>query len=224
MNYEKIYTALIDEIFPFVLGRPLMIKKGKIYMKKDSKSIAPSHFVGVAPEAFPLQVWTREDLISLLKTHNPSELHRSMGRFFETQLNELIFDLDTSPSSGLESSFAYGKGLYDWINQYQENTITNCRMLYSGNRGFHITVTLKTSHSQPYLKKVMENWIAQYGQTFIGVIDTNMTDYKHFIRVPFSYNDKGGRFAFYVDKLTEFTEKIAQEKSDKIKNLGKNNG
>jgi len=219
MNLKPFYRNILPHIRKYILARPIMFITDKTHRQWLDKMYFKGNYISESEdfEKFRIQAWNDPDWEEILELCDPLEVHVRMGHFFETHLREIIFDLDTSDSVGLETAFDYAKGFYDWILTNREKEVDIVRILFSGNRGFHIRVLLTERLSPIALEAKMLEWKDAYNKPFIGVVDTNMCRPSHFIRMPFSYNKKGKKFSFFCERFGEFSETIAKEKSDQLK-------
>jgi len=214
------YINALPHLIKYCLARPLLYVNTKAHVQNMKIEYAKQGFMGlnIYTKKVKIQAWNIQDLSETINMLDPVEIHYRMGHFHETELNEIIFDLDTDESVGIETAFDYGKGLIDWIKTCRHDEINQVRMLYSGNRGFHIRVQLKHRYRKELLKTKMDEWVLTYKRPFVGEVDTNMCNPLHFIRCPLSWNKKGQKFSYFVDNLSDFNEIIAQENSDRVKN------
>ena len=161
----------------------------------------------------PIQFSLGDDIDSFVEKYSPVEIHMSVTHFFESTFKVVFIDLDASPSMGIATVFDYACGLKDFIMGISPTK--DIRMVYSGNRGFHLHVTLSQRLFPEEVEKFLEK-VASYPKPFIGKIDSAVNSIHHFIRVPYSYNCKGKKFSFYVDKLKDFNEDLAVEWSSRL--------
>lgn len=215
INLTKYYQKLYPVIAQRIKARPIMIlTQDKIHIQKAYTTIHPE-FVKENGDYY-MQAWNEAQYQEIVTATNPAEIHIRNGHFFETELRDIIFDLDAEEASTLDMTFSYGKALVDWIQTNKESEIEKITMIYTGNRGNHIRCLLKYRKNQEQILDWMDECTTGCSATFIGKVDKAMANSKHFCRMPMSYNTKGQKFSFCVDKLKEFNKDIAEEKSQRV--------
>jgi len=217
-NLCEFYKKILPHVRRYVFGRPLLILTENTHQQWQDRFYFKSHFISEIEDfdRFRIQAWNDTDWVDIIDKLKPMEFHVRMSHFFETHLREVVFDLDPSESIGLELPFEYGKGFVDWLNTNVSQEFHEVRMLFSGNRGFHIRLVLKNRKPKEALEDFMNICVDKYGKPFVGKVDTNMCNPLHFIRMPLSYHMKGEKLSFFVDKLEKFNEEIAKEKSQSL--------
>lgn len=161
----------------------------------------------------PLQLRSLDGLDQFLNLYEPVEMHMAVTRFYEQSFKSFVIDLDSSPSMGIGTVFDFAKGFGEYISG--KPFVKGVRILFTGNRGFHIHVELVSRASSAEVNSMFASFAA-YPHPFIGTLDSNVLRIGHFIRMPFSWNRKGKKFSFYVDKLNEFNSDIAKDFSCKL--------
>jgi len=216
LNFSLYYKRILPKLSTMLFYRPLMIVTVDMYKSEEFKRRFES---GDREGAFklggriPLQLTLEEEIPGWVDTYNPVEVHISVTRFFESSFKHIYIDLDASPAIGLMTVFDYAKGLSEYV--LKKEGVQSLRMVFTGNRGFHFHVELSKRLSTEEVTGFMQE-VQEYKEPFIGKIDMGVNVPNHSIRLPYSYNLKGNKFAFYVDKLNEFSEDIAQDWSDHL--------
>lgn len=209
MNVVKAYEALADKLLPYVIARPLRL----VYEDGANRLWArtPTERMLREPEqgAYPVQVWSMPDLLGLLRDEQPIEIHHRSAAFFEYSRNFMVFDLDTAKHSGVQTSFRWGKRFLQYLVGREE--VAHVRMLFTGNRGFHLRTWLRRRHEPEIYDKMVKDFVDGFGEPFLGEVDTLPCKREHYVRCPHSYNVKGSRFSFFVETLDDFTPEIADQ-------------
>lgn len=211
MKFNLYYSKVLPLVERLLYFRPLMVISTDASCRKFKFDPGVSDLsIG---DRVPIQFKLGDNLGSFIQKNSPIEIHMGVTHFFESTFRTLFIDLDSSPSMGLATVFDYAMGLKDFIQTISPTR--SIKTVFSGNRGFHLHVELSqrlyTSEAKEFLDKV-----CSYPKPFIGKIDVGVNTYTHFIRVPFSYNLKGEKFSFYVDKLKDFSNDIALECSERL--------
>jgi hypothetical protein len=219
MKLNLFYSKVLPLVEKLLYFRPLLIISSDAAHRQFKFNPDDSDLsIG---DRVPIQFKLGDNLNSFIEKNSPVEIHMGVTHFFESTFKHLFIDLDASPSMGLATVFDYAMGLKDFVLTISPTR--SIKMVFSGNRGFHLHVELSQrlleSEAKEYLVKV-----CSYPKPFIGKIDVGVNTSSHFIRVPYSYNLKGGKFSFYVDRLKEFNNDIALEWSERLYNGATKNG
>lgn len=216
-NFNLYYKRVLPRLSDMLFYRALMVvtlgrdnKPEGIKRRFESKDIEGAFKLA---GRVPLQIASEDEISPWVDRFFPVEVHMSVTRFFEPSFKTIYVDLDSSAAVGLMTVFDYAKGLSDFV--LKMDNVRALRMVFTGNRGFHFHVELSKRLSVEKVNEFMLK-VKEYPQPFIGKIDMGINVPNHAIRVPFSYNLKGKKFGFYVDKLKDFSEEIAQENSDRL--------
>lgn len=217
-NFTEFYINVVPKVYDFVCYRPLRLicldDAGEPYNRQFARKVweGDCDLMRVS-EKTPLQIIFPKNVRSFMRCYKPIEIHMSVARFYEDTFKHFVIDLDTSKSIGISSCFDFARGFIEYIRK--NSSIESTRCLYTGNRGFHVHVFLKTRLTPDALQNLFISF-QDYHKPFIGKLDMNVIRLGHFIRMPFSFNSKGNKFSFWVDKLSDFNESIAQEKSEQL--------
>jgi len=209
MNFSKYYAGILNLNFDLIKYRPLLIISLHDKHRQFQRDVVPGSLC--SGERTPLQILNRDDIPVFLNSYYPKEVHCSSTRFYETSFKNFVIDLDASKSTGISTVFDFAKGFGDHIRKHP--LVEKVKILFTGNRGFHLHISLLQRKTFEETKALVGSF-QDYQMPFIGVIDTNVLLEGHFIRMPFSFNTKGQKFSYFVDKLNSFNLEIAQEQSD----------
>lgn len=211
MNFAKYYARILELNFDLIKYRPLLI----ISLHDKHRQFQRDFIEGslCSGDKTPLQILSKEQIPVLLESYHPKEIHCSSTRFYETSFKNFVIDLDASKANGISTVFDFAKGFSEHIRK--SGQVKKVKILFTGNRGFHIHVSLVQRKTFEETGALVESF-KEYHTPFIGVIDTNVLLQGHFIRMPFSFNTKGQKFSYFVDKLDSFNPDIAQEHSDRL--------
>ena len=214
MNPVVVYQKLAEHILPYLYGRPVMVVGAdgghRMWARQQGDGLLrESEQTGV-----PLQVWSLQEFLDLLTVETPAELHVRARGFWEHSRSLIVYDLDTAPHSGIQTSFRWGKRFREYLRQRPE--VSSSRMLFTGNRGFHIRVCLNRRYEPEPYQQLLTTLLKDFGEPFLGDVDTKPSLPQHFVRCPHSFNIKGQRFSYFVDNCDDFNTAAADEMNARI--------